>query len=274
MTGEIRNDAIARDLEDADPVRRLGAITHLIHEPATPLSDRAVAALARCLGAESKAVQRRAADAIAAVSRRDRRVIAAAREALASAGSRGRWGAAYALGAIGAEAFAMDSADSLLEALASADGDVRWAAAELVVRLGREHPRQIRTRLAQLAARGDPVARRMALYCLRDLGAAGEGVIALAESASRAEDAHLRLASLSLLRHLGDCGDEAAAIALRCLESDPSAGVRCSAAIALGHIGNRAPRIVAALSRAAARRADQSLARAAHAALERLGEKR
>ena len=58
---------------------------------------------------------------------------------LASADRRVRWAAAYALGQIGAGAFAMDSADALCEAMADDDGDIRWAATNLMVQLGREN---------------------------------------------------------------------------------------------------------------------------------------
>ena len=47
----------------------------------------------------------------------------------------------------------MDVADALSEAIADDDGDIRWAAANLMVRLGREYPAEIRARLLTLARR-------------------------------------------------------------------------------------------------------------------------
>ena len=60
----------------------------------------------------------------------------------------------------------MHVADALCEALADDDGDIRWAAANLIVRLGREYPAEIRERLLALGADSDRNVRKMALYCL------------------------------------------------------------------------------------------------------------
>ncbi|HEY6420109.1 MAG TPA: HEAT repeat domain-containing protein, partial [Candidatus Binataceae bacterium] len=169
-----QSDHIAGLLADSDMSRRLDGLARLAREPvATRLSARVLAALVGCLGADSKTVQRRAADALAAAAgaaprprhgddpgnlrggeerrgdNRDARetddvrgvrietdsIVAAVRGALASADARLRWGAAYALGTLGAESFGAERADldampALLEALGDPDGDVRWAAAE------------------------------------------------------------------------------------------------------------------------------------------------
>ena len=260
------DDRLADDLAARDPVRRLAAIARIMGDGPARLSDGALQALIACLGSESKAVQRRAADALAA-TRGDARVVPAVTWALRSADARLRWGAAFALGAIGA--LTLDALPALLEALDSADGDVRWAAHELIVRLGRSCP-EVRPALLDLAARGDPAARRMAFYCLRDLKAAGDDLFALIEAALGAADPHLRLAALSTLAHSAACTGRAAALATRCLERDADNGVRRAAAIALGHIGDRAPAVLDLLHRAAAHATDHSLARAARAALKRL----
>jgi HEAT repeat protein len=262
------DDNIADDLAARDPVRRLGAIARIADGGCAPLSDGALAALVACLGAERKAVQRRAADALA-VAREDPRVAPAVNAALNSPDARLRWGAAFALGAIGT--LTIDALPALCEALESPDGDLRWAAHDLLVRLGHQHP-VVRTALLGLAAGSDPVVRKMALYCLRDLGAAGDQLVSLLEGALASPDAPLRLAALSALVHMKPPASGAAAIASRCLAADPDHGVRRAAAIALGHLGNRAPEIFDQLRRAAEHASDHSLARAARAALTRLGE--
>ena len=76
---------------------------------------------------------------------------------------------------IGAAAFAMDSAEVLCEAMADDDGDIRWAATNLMVRLGHENLAEIGARLLKLAAGSDRNARKMALYCIRDLELARPG---------------------------------------------------------------------------------------------------
>jgi HEAT repeat protein len=270
MNAALDDDELAAALSAPDARRRIAALIRLAREPAVRLSERTLDALTHCLGADSKSEQRHAANAVAALAPRERRVIAAARGALASFDARGRFGAAYALGLIGDGAFDLDAADALLEVLGTDDGDVRWAAAELIARLHRAHPREIRARLVRLASAGPPLARRMALYCLRDLGCSGDEIFELISVASRADDPHLRLAALSALGRLGGAGDGAATLALERLESDLAAGVRRAAAAALGRVGNRSARVLAALKRAAAHASDESLARAARAALKRL----
>lgn len=271
----MKDGRVASDLRDIDPGRRLGAIELILSAPAgqlsEPLSDEVLDALLRCVGATQKTVQRRAIDALAQVAESgDARIIAWLRASIVSANRRMRWGAAYALGQIGAGAFAMDAADALSEALSDDDGDIRWAAANLIVRLGREYPDEIRARLIVLGADTDHNARKMALYCIRDLGIGGADLLVVLEHAVRDPDVHVRLAALAVLTRLTDASDAAAKLALSCLETDSDPGVRRAAAVALGHLHNSSPRAAAALQTAAADNTDASLARAARGALERL----
>ena len=262
------------DLSDGDPGRRLGAIDRIFSAPEKRLSDDVLDALVGCVGAPQKTIQRRAIDALAAVAESgDARVVEGLRESLRADDRRVRWGSAYALAQIGAGAFAMHVADALCEALSDDDGDIRWAAANLLVRLGREYPEEIRERLIALGADSDRNARKMALYCIRDLGIRGAELIAVIERAVRDPDVHVRLAALAVLAGLDDTSDAAANLALAFLESDTDAGVRRAAAVALGNLQSNSPRAVAALRAAAADESDTSLARAARGALERL-EKR
>ena len=230
--------------------------------------------LVRELGDAHKTVQRRAIDelvAIAASGNPD--VIEKLRESIASADRRVRWAAAYALGQIGAGAFAMDSAEALCEAMADDDGDVRWAATNLMVQLGRDNLAEISARLLKLAADGDRNARKMALYCIRDLEIAGADLIAVVERSVHDSDVHVRLAALSVLSRVRDASGQAVRIMLECMKSDTDAGVRRAAASALGNIQTATADATAALASAAADPADKSLARAARGALDRL-EKR
>jgi HEAT repeat protein len=267
----MRDDELTQALRDKHASVRLRAIARITEDPATELAPDALAALVGCLRSDAKAVQRCAADALAARARTDGRVVDAVRPLLRSDDARARFGAAYALGVIGAGALGLDALDALCEALSDRDGDVRWAAAELAVRLGRAHPREVRDALVRLAENGAAAAPRMALYCLRDLGAAGDDLRALAVRLSSAADPHVRLAALSLLARLADASDAAAEAVAKRLKDDPEAGVRRAAASALGRVGNRSPRIAAALRRAAEDAGDESLRRAAGEALRRLG---
>ena len=234
--------------------------------------------LIRELGDARKAVQRRAIDELVAIAAAAGKplVTEKLRDSLAGADRRVRWAAAHALGQIGAGAFAMDSADALCEAMADDDGDIRWAAANLMVQLGQQNENlpEISLRLLKLAANGDRNARKMALYCIRDLDITGPELLAVAERAVHDSDVHVRLATLAVLSRLRDASEEAARIVLECLKSDPDAGVRRAAASALGNIQSAGADAAAALTSAAANLADESLARAARGALDRLDKER
>ena len=265
-------DEIAAALEAAAPDAQLAAIALVARNPNTRLSEAAVRALMRCLGAESKSVRRHAAEAAALSAPHNPAILSALHTLLASVAPRAQFGAAYTLGLVGGDAFDLRAADALHHALGDADGDVRWAAHDLIMRLGGEYPAEVRTGLLTLAHGGTPDARKMALYCLRDLAPAGPEVLHAATVASAANDTHVRLASLAILARLPAYRQEAAAIAARILESDPNPGVRRAAAAALGLINDASPQVLEVLERAASRELDPRLARAARAALKRLAE--
>ena len=227
--------------------------------------------LIRELGDTRKAVQRRAIDELVAIAASgDSAVTEKLRESAASADRRARWAATYALAQIGETAFAMDSADALCEAMADEDGDIRWAATNLMVRLGRENLAEIGARLLKLAANGDHNARKMALYCIRDLAIATPELIGVVERSVHDSDVHVRLAALAVLSRMRDASGQAVRIMIECLKSDHDAGVRRAAASALGNIQNTTADAMAALASAASDTADESLARAARGALDRL----
>ena len=155
----------------------------------------------------------------------------------------------------------------LLETLGEDDGDLRWAAARIVVRM-RDEPELVRM-LAELAARGRGPQRKMALYCIRDLGAPSTDAEGVAAAALGDPDVGVRLAALSTLPAVAVDRVTASRRLLSLLE-DPDGGVRRAAAVALGELGTNSEEVVAAL-RAAAASEDASLKRAAERALRRLG---
>ncbi len=231
----------------------------------------------RELGDARKAVQRRAIDELVAIATAGNPIVTEKlRESIASADRRVRWAAAYALGQIGGGAFAIACADALCEAMSDDDADIRWAATELMVRLGRENLAPIRACILKLAAdpESDRNARKMALYCIRDLEITGPELLGVVERAVHDSDVHVRLAALAVLSRLRDAPAAAARIVLECLKSDPDAGVRRAAASALGNVQSATADATAALTSAAADPADESLARAARRALDRLEEDR
>jgi HEAT repeat protein len=267
----MNDDALATNLNDVDAETRLAAIHEVSENPQITLAEPALDALTQCLGAGRKVIQRRAAEALAASAAHDARVIEKLRAMLSHHQQRARWGAAYALGLISRDdALDLRAMPVLVEALASDDGDVRWAAAELIVRLGRKNP-AVSKRLIELAGHGNLNARKMALYCLRDVGGPHDELLAVAEICCGDHHSLLKMAALSLLTRIHDDGDRAAALAIRLLQGDPDGGVRRCAAVALGHLGNRSPEVTEALTRAAKAEGDIYMTRAARGALIRLG---
>jgi HEAT repeat protein len=268
----MNQDALAIALEDADPQVRLTAISKVADNPQATLTNAALDTLLRCLGANRKVIQRRAAEALAARSQFDERVVEKTRAMLSHSDSRARWGAAYALGLLrGDNALDLRAMPALVEAIASSDGDVRWAAAELIVRLGKTHRDDVSRELIALADSGNFNARKMALYCLRDVGGPRDALLAAAENACNDHHSLLKMAALSLITRIENPGDRAAALAIRLLESDPDGGVRRCAAVALGHLGNASRQVTEALTRAANAEGDIYMKRAALGALTRLG---
>ncbi len=213
------------------------------------------------LGSAHKADQRAAADALVAVARRGRDLEALLDRALADRSPRRRWGAAYVCAQLGP--VPVRCLPVLLDTLAEPDGDLRWASLA-ILREQRGLP-GLRDALHALARGQRALQRKMALYCLRDLGQRdatleGELVAALDDG-----DAGVRLAAMSALVALADDGQGAAAALTRRLE-DSDAGVRRAAAASLGRLGVAGPLVEAALERAGLA-SDRSLARAAAAAL-------
>jgi HEAT repeat protein len=263
------NGLIARELADSEQRVRVRAILRLIRDPQTDLEPGVLAALIECLGSADKIVQRSAASALAGLAAANPEVPNALREAIESSDARTRWAAVYTLGLVRG-ALELKALPALIEALDTADGDVRWAASELVVRLGREYPREVRRELLALAAGGNANGCKMALYCLRDLKFADDEVRSQAYRASAACADHVRMAAMSLLANLADGSAQSADILLRRLEEDRHDGVRRAAASALGRLNHRSERVLTALRRAVELDGDPSLNRAARQALARL----
>jgi HEAT repeat protein len=270
MNRDAHHEGLIDALNSPTASDRVSALLSIVGHTEQNLPHGTIEAITRCLSAESKTVRRRAADALVAAARRDPSLVAAIRPNLKSCDPRIRFGTAYALGTIGSAAFTIDTAEPLHEALGNPDGDVRWAAAELIVQLGRRYPSQIGAELLALARTGNPAARKMSIYCIRDLGLADDKILDTATAAARDDDVHVRLAALALLAETFAQQEAAATLMLERLDTDRDPGVRRAAAIALSGTRCRSARVVEALQQAASQAWDDSLARAARAALERL----
>ncbi len=256
-TEALRSPALEERRAAIDEIARRGSV-----------GDGEFEALAECLGDARKAVQRPAAEAFAALAGRGVAVGHVLDAALRSASPRLRWGAAYALSLLGAPP--EEAIPVLLEALGVDDGDVRWAAAGIVVGV-RDRPALV-DQLVALVRAGNAAQRKMALYCLRDLGARSPAAAAAALAALADEDAGVRLAAMASLPRLVEERGAAAAGLVAALASDEE-GLRRAAAAALGSLGERSETALAAL-RGAADSPDRALRRAAERSLRMLAAER
>ena len=255
---------LAERLQAPDPEVRRATIAELADRGgATP---EELAALADCLGAGRKAVERPAAEAFAALAARGVPVDEILLGALASPFPRRRWGAAFALSLAGDPPAA--SLPVLLETLGADDGDLRWAAAGIVVRLQHERAALVES-LRALVASGNAAQRKMALYCLRDLEARTPAVEQAVLHALGDANRDVRLAAVATLARLARDRGAAAAKLVHALETGDER-VRRAAAAALGSLGERSGPVLAALGAASAS-PDPSLRRAAKGALRQLG---
>jgi HEAT repeat protein len=251
----------AAALRASDLATRLAAIAALAKTDA-PAPDE-LAALAEALGDGRKAVERGAAETFATLARRGVAVERILDEALVSSAPRRRWGAAFALSLLGDPP--LRTLPVLLDALGVDDGDVRWAAAGVVVRMT-DREATART-LLDLVRAGNGRQRKMALYCLRDLGVRSVDAEHAVLRALADADWDVRLASITTLPRLA-LDRRAAAERLVVVLETGEARDRRAAAAALGALGERSPRVLAALR--ACGPDDPALRRAAERALGQL----
>jgi HEAT repeat protein len=160
----------------------------------------------------------------------------------------------------------------LVEALGDEDGHLRWAAARALVELGRTQG-EVHLLLLHVAQAGaDPVARRMAAFCLRDLGPDDPRTAAALLAASRDAELRVRRAALSALGALLDPPREVEARLREALVADADGASRRIAAAVLGTLGAGHPDFLGPTTRDALARArdaspDPDLRRAAQRAL-------
>lgn len=139
-------------------------------------------ALIAGLGDAHKGVQVHAGNCVEFLSYQSPTVLPALREALRSADRWQAWGAALVGARMGL--WCEEMGPALRDAMGAADRDVRWAAAGFCLQLGRKHSEAVDTVRAALASE-NPLARKMAAYCL---GAMGQYAPVEADLAARLDD--------------------------------------------------------------------------------------
>jgi len=214
-------------LRSTDPAARIEALIAL-ESCATPIDVQICRELIVLLGDERKEIRRRASGALArAVPEPQCRGLID--RALCDQDARRRWCACFAL----AHAGILDApvVEAAIEALGFEDGDVRWAAAQVVCRAVRVCPDVLEhVRSAARAAVAE--RRKMALYCLRDLGVADEAAFL---AALEDPDRGVRMAALAALGR-GALSPQAVDRMMSIAQRDEDGGVRRAAAAVLGRL--------------------------------------
>jgi hypothetical protein len=258
---------IANQLFSDDASVCLAALAALAEQNDTfSLPSKVLRGLLHCLGHNRKAVQRGAAGQLVRFAHTQPGIVTVLINSLNDADPRMRWTAAFALSQINLPE--PTPLPVLIENLGHEESDLRWAAATAVLRLAEQHPRVI-AEMLRLAGTGNAVQRRMALYCLRDLGQTGPDAQAVYLAGLSDPDPKVRLGALSCLGKLRLASAEALTLLLWLLEADPDLGVRRATAVTLGQLGSSTPAVIDALTRAT-QADDVGLSKAARGALKKL----
>lgn len=194
-------------LHSDDPAVRADACRAIAEDPAGALL---VEPLLLALGDPDRAVARAAREALIALARRSDGVVPLLRAALRHTRTGGaarrdrdrRIHAALTLARL--EPPEPGLLPALVDGLGARDGDVRWAAARVLVDMGRLHPEIVGVLIGLVRSAGDPSARRMAGFALRelapDLPAAAQALLA----ATHDDDRDVRRAAVTALAGLLD----------------------------------------------------------------------
>ena len=282
----LQLDQLAAGLLADDDHTRLSALARLEAESAfTSLPDDVVRSLLVCLGHTTKKIQRGAATVLTRFAPQQPEIIEALTHRLTDPDPRLRWTAAFTLSQLDLpspspqrvnvssnQTQLLDTSTLLpvlIENLGHQESDLRWAAATAVLQFARHHAQDVAHAMIQLVSMGNAVQRRMALYCLRDLKQTDQVAQNAYLASLRDEDPMVRLGGLSCLGKLRLTGGAIRAALLRLLEYDPDLGVRRSAAMTCGQIGDTDTHIVEALRRTA-QSDDSSLRKVSTGALKKL----
>ena len=272
-------------LADDDQSRLLALALLEAEKTLTSLPEDVVRGLLACLGHTTKKIQRGAAIVLTRFAPRQPEIIEALTHRLTDPDPRLRWTAAFTLSQLDLprplpqrvnvssnQAQLLDTSTLLpvlIENLGHQESDLRWAAATAVLQLARRQAQDVARAMIQLVNTGNAVQRRMALYCLRDLRQTDQAARAAYLASLTDEDPMVRLGGLSCLGKLRLTSETVREAILRLLEHDPDLGVRRSAAMTCGQIGDTDTHIVEALRRTA-QSDDRSLRKVSTGALRKL----
>ncbi len=191
------------------------------------IPNQRMADLLDALDQTDKAVVRRAVEELVALAAEEPEVAEVLAQRLHDAP---RWPVAYALGQIARPSAAC--LEVLEWGLGSGDQDLRWATQLLLTDLGKRYP-EVEARLEDLLRQGTPTQRRMAVYCLRDVGTAGAGLPAAVLQAIADPEPLVRVAVVTTLAKESEVAPEALEALGKAVADDPDVRVRNAAAFAV-----------------------------------------
>ncbi len=142
------------------------------------LTGRLLPLLIQGIGDRHKGVQVHSAHCLQFLAYQSERIIPTLREAMAGPDSWRAWGAAIVFARMGL--WSPEVGPALSAAMGAADRDVRWAAAGYALELGRSHAAAVDL-VKQTLRSPEPLARKMAAYCLGAMGAFASVEAELAE---------------------------------------------------------------------------------------------
>ena len=228
--------------------------------------------LLRRLASEDRTEQRRACDAAAALLKVEPRFQSILNRLLQDGTPRARFSAAWVLFQTSGPTLRLLS--PLLDSLESSDGDVRWSATHMLATLGRMHGEAVEV-LLHVARTGDSARRRrMALYAVREVAPDRPETRAAVLDALDDDDPGVRRAALTSLAKLSEPDAACLLRALDALDQEDDPAMRRIAAVLIPDLVRHHPerRTEARGHLESVRRSDDpALARAAEAALTRLG---
>lgn len=234
------------------------------------MNTESLSALLASLDHPDKPTIRAAVDELIQLAANEPQVRNALEHRLNESGHRNYWPVAYILGHLTQPS---DSAvQKLLDALGHDEPDIRWAVALLLTRLARSAS-EVVILLLKLCRTGSVNQKRMAIYCLRDLGLSDSESLQAFIDALTDADATVRVAAVVSLKSRLDITEGAREILLRAYLNDKEIKVRNAAAVTLASFGAPSAEFLRALRRASESGEGQTK-KAADAALDLLRERR
>jgi len=190
-----------------------------------------IASLIESLAHSDRAVVRTAIDSLVTVGHERPEVRESLNRLLQEVASEKRWPVAYTLGQLSQPS--SSCLDTLMEALGSEDPDIRWATLQLLIRLGKNDKR-ILPLISELLNSGSPTQRRMAIYCLRDLGFEDRSVQLQCLGDT---DPLVRVAAVTVVGKQSGLSEDVLSVLVRLNTNDTDSRVRNAAGFALERLG-------------------------------------